>query len=525
MKLILISKSKRICIAYTKQNLQITQKEKYRLLDLELTIKPLDIEAGGKYIVVLNEAWSHQKGIYAGDRVQILKGKHKLIGIVDTSDTSIKPYEIGIFEEIETAYGFKAGEKVRIRRVEETTSPKLIKEKLDGKKLSFEEIQTIVKDIVTRRLSASEISAFAVSTYTRDWSMDEIADLTISMVETGEQLEWTKHPIANKHCLGGVPGNRTTLLVVPTIAAAGVAIPKTSSRAITSPAGTADTMEVFAKVEFRSNELQKIVNEINCCIAWGGAVDLAPADSAMIKVLNPLRLDPVPMTISSIMAKKKASGTTDLIIDIPYGKETKVPTKTEAKELSKKFEKIGRNLEINIKVLITEGSEPIGNGIGPILEARDVLKVLERREDRPKDLEEKSLKLCGELLKLIGKGDYKKAKEILESKQALEKFKEIIKAQKGNPKISVEDLQLARYTKEITATKSGKIKTINNFYITEIARRLGCPGLKDCGVFIHHHVGETVEKGQKLLTLHAKSKEELSETVSYLSNNEPIKIN
>ncbi|MEA2070422.1 MAG: thymidine phosphorylase [Asgard group archaeon] len=355
-------------------------------MDFTLSVKPLDIEAGGKYIVVLNEAWANHNGIYAGDRVKIKQGKHELIGIVDTSDTSIEKDEIGIFEEIEREYGFQAEDTVKIERVEKTESSKYIREKLDRKKLTQQKIDTIINDIVDRRITDSEIAAFVISTYTRKWSLEEIAFVTKAMVNTGEVLKWEEKPIMNKHCLGGVPGNRTTMIVVPIIAAAGLKIPKTSSRAITSPAGTADTMEVLAEVNFSSEEIKKIVQETNGCMVWGGKVDMAPADSAMIRVLNPLRLDPVPITIASIMAKKKASGTSHLIIDIPYGNKTKVPDKKAAKAFKEKFKKINEILEIKTTIVLTEGSQPIGNGIGPVLEAKDVLKVLEQKKDRLSDM-------------------------------------------------------------------------------------------------------------------------------------------
>lgn len=492
---------------------------------VKLKVKPLDIEAGGEYIVVLNEAEANELGIIAGDRIKITKDDKELIGIVDTSDKSIKRNEIGIFEEIEREYGLKSGETVTIKRLEKTESPSFIKDKLDGKTLSYEKIRTIIEDVVKHRLSEAEISAFAISTYTRDFTMKEIANLTKAVVEAGEQLEWDTTPICNKHCLGGVPGNRTTPIIIPIIAAAGLTIPKTSSRAITSPAGTADTVEVLADVNFKAKEIKEIVQKTNGCLVWGGGMNMAPADSEFIKVLNPLKLDPPPLTLTSIMAKKKSSGTTHLIIDIPFGKRTKVENKKQATSLAQKFKKIGNMMDIKTKVVLTHGSEPIGKGIGPLLEARDVLKVLEQKEDRPLDLEQKSLQLAGELLELGGvESGQKKAKKILKSQKALEKFKEIITAQNGDPTITSKDLTPAEYTKIIRAEKNATIEHIDNIYISEIARRLGCPGLKSTGVYLHEHKGVEIEKEDKLLTLYAKNKEDLKDASNYLNNHFPFKL-
>lgn len=494
-------------------------------MDPKLKVRPLDIEVGGEYIVVLNEDWANKKGIIPGDRIKITRNGKELIAIVDTSSKRIKKGEIGIFEEVEQAYGLKPGDKVNIKRIEETDSPRYIKKKLDGKKLSYKEIKTIIRDIVDNRLSDAEISAFVVSTHTRNFSMKEISYLTRAVAETGEVLKWDEKPICNKHCLGGVPGNRTTMVVVPIVAAAGLKIPKTSSRAITSPSGTADTVEVLADVSFNAEDLKKIVDKTNGSMAWGGATNMASADAKMIKIRNPLRLDPKPLLLTSIMAKKKASGSTHVLIDIPYGERAKV-TKKEAKNLKKEFKRVGNMANIKTKVLLTDGSEPIGNGIGPLLEVRDVLKILERKDDRPLDLERKSIKLASEILKMTGKFDKpkEKTKEILESGKALDKFKEIIKAQDGDSSVTSSDLNPAEFKKVIKASKEGKIKHIDNIYISETARRLGCPGLKKSGVFLHHHTGDRVKEGEKLLTLYANNKADLEGAYEYYSENNPVRI-
>src|SRR3989344_2670640 len=233
-------------------------------------------------------------------------------------------------------------------------------------------------------------------------SMQETAWMTESIVETGQKLNLRKKIIADKHSIGGIAGNRTTPIVVSICSAAGLTIPKTSSRAITSAAGTADVIETIAKVDFSISELKGIITRVNACMIWGGSLGLAPADDKIIQVERLLKLDPEPQLLASIMAKKIAVGATHVLIDIPCGKTAKV-TRQEAVKLKKNFLDLSRYFKIKLECVLTDGSQPIGNGIGPVLEMRDVLAVLKQSPSRPIDLEKKSLFLSAGLLELAGR--------------------------------------------------------------------------------------------------------------------------
>ncbi len=387
-----------------------------------------------------------------------------------------------------------------------------IKKKLRGEKLDYNEIYHIVKDIVNNELTDIELTYFVASTYINELTIRETIDLTNAIINTGKVLKINKFPVVDKHCIGGVAGNRTTMVVVPILAATGLTVPKTSSRSITSPAGTADTMEVLCNVGFKIKQLKKIINKTNACMVWGGAVNLAPADDKIIKVEHPVSLDPVGQLLASILAKKKSVSTTHLLIDIPVGRGAKIEKKKDAKELKRRFEIIGKKLGFVIKVVITNGKQPIGNGIGPALEARDVLKVLKNDKDAPLDLKEKSIYIAGEILELakkVKKGYGKKmASDLIESGMAYKKFVEIIKAQ-GGKEIAPDKIRIGKYSYNVKAGKTGKIDYINGNIISKIAKVAGAPKDKGAGIFLHVHLGYNVKKGDKLYTIYSDSKEKL----------------
>jgi len=242
--------------------------------------------------------------------------------------------------------------------------------------------------------------------------------------------------------MGGVPGNETTMIIVPIIASLGITIPKSFSKAITSPAATGECVKTLMDIEFNKEEIYKLVKKTNSCLIWGGGLSLAPADDRIIKVSYPISMEPHSKAVISIMAKKAAMGITHCVIDIPMGKTAKVHSMEDALELKKKFEYVGKRFGMKMKVEITDAKQPIGAGIGPTLQTREVLRVLEQHPKRPIDLENKALYLASKLVELTGyakKSDSLRiVTEQLRLGNALKKMKEIIKAQGGDPKIGCE---------------------------------------------------------------------------------------
>lgn len=406
-----------------------------------------------------------------------------------------------------------------------------VRKKLLGKKLSYKEIYSIMDEISKKKFGDVLTTYFAASGYSKGFSNEELFYLTKAMVETGEKLEFPGI-VADKHSIGGIPGTRTTPIVVSIVAAAGYKIPKSSSRAITSPDGTADDMEVLAPVNLTKEQIYKAVEKTNGCIVWGGSFNLAPADDILIQVERPLLFESYDKIVVSIMAKKIAFGSNHIIIDLPYGKTTKVHSLKDAEILKSKFEFLARKFKVKIKVIIYKTSEPAGRGIGPVLEIRDALRVLEQTDDRPMDLEVRSLNLSTELLELCLKDDEKTRKYVeknfkntyswvlylLQEKVALEKFKQIIEAQGGNPKVESSLLPLGKFVQKETANKSGIVNELNIRNLTAIARILGAPLSKSSGIYLDRKLGESVKIGDTIYTLFAQNVYNLKEAVEALAN-------
>lgn len=482
--------------------------------------KQIAIEVGNKYIILLNKQTAHHLDLHTADRVYIKNAGKDIIALVDISEM-MKDGEIGLYTEAWKKLEVKKGDRrVAVGIANKPESVIYIREKLDGIKLNTKKIDKIIEDLIEERLSDVEITYFVSGCYTHGLDDNETVELTKAIVRHGGKLVFKDKIVLDKHCIGGVPGNRTTLITVPICAAAGLRVPKTSSRAITSPAGTADTMEVLANVTIDAKKLTKIANKIGAFISWGGGVDLAAADDYMIRVRNPLSLDPQGMLLASILAKKHSVSANHIIIDIPYGPDVKVMNPQDALPLKKRFEKIASLLGMKIKVVMTDGKQPIGNGIGPILECIDCLKVLKNEADAPEDLREKSLFIAGEALELTGKAKkgqgYTMAKNILISGKAYKKMQEIINAQ-GRKKTA---LQPGKLTYDVKATRNGKITHINNKLISRYARMAGAPINLGAGVYIHKKINDMVKKGNILFTIYAENNARLTNTLEYLNPNE-----
>ncbi len=492
---------------------------------MELKIKTLKWSAGLP-VVILNQKTAEKIGVHPQDRITIKtlsQHPRELSAVTDSIKKIVGFGEIAVSSELSEILGLKSREKVEVNLSEPVVSVDYIRKKMNGHTLNENEINSIVKDIVSNSISEAEIALFVSSINKYGMSLEEIIFLIKSFLKTGNRLSLKNKFIVDKHSIGGIAGNRTTPLVVSICAAAGLIVPKNSSRAITSPAGTADVIETIARVEFSIKEVEKIIRKTNACMIWGGGLGIVPADSKIIRVEKSLKIDPKPMLIASIMSKKIAAGSKYILIDIPYGKGAKV-NKKEAIILKRKFEYLGKYFKKKIKCVLTDGSQPIGSGIGPALELRDVIKILNPEEMGPKDLEEKSLFLAGEIFEMTGlskKGYGKKfAQNILSSGKAYEKFKEIIEAQEG----SLKKLRNSKFQRDVLAKKSGKIVQIDNKKINSLARYAGCPADKFSGVYLHKKRGDFIKKKQKIITIYADSISRLRSALSYYEKDAPIRI-
>lgn len=485
-----------------------------------LKVKILNIDSGGKPIVFLNNNDADELNITASERVTI-QAKKKITAIINISST-IERGLIGVTEEVRKILSLKQNSKVNVEIAPFPKSLQFIRNKLSGKKLLYLEIKEIVQDLVDGNLSENEISAFVTALHIDKIDLDEATSLSRSMVDTGKTLSIGKKIIIDKHSIGGVPGDKTTLLVVPIIASEGFTIPKTSSRAITSVAGTADRAEVLMPVEFTAHKMMNILNKSNGCIVWGGAIELAPADEIFVKTEFSLHIDP--LLLPSIMSKKKAVGATHLVVDIPTGRGAKMKTTGEADLLARDIMELGRRLGIHTYCVVTFGEQPIGNAIGPALEAKEALEVLMNKKQVP-DLVDKACNIAGSMFELLGrKNGYDLAKKILKSGKAEQKMREIIKAQGGKYTILPEEILIGKYPMFIRSEKSGQIIWMENRILVEIGRAAGAPKDKGAGIIFNKKIGDQVQKGDLLFTVYAEKAYKLDRVKYVLSTQTPLGV-
>lgn len=472
---------------------------------MDLKARPLELEAK-KPIVILNREDAGELDVRPLDRVELSYKGRKATAIVNVAERFVKQGEIGLYGAVQESLRAVPGDPVKVNASLPPESLVSIREKLSGKTLKYQEIREIIEDVISNRLSDIEITAFVTSLYTHGMTMEETAALANSMTLTGKTLKLGRGEVHDKHSLGGVPGDKTTLVLVPLVAAAGLTIPKTSSRAITSPAGTADRVECLCPVELSLEEIRRVVRKTRGCMVWGGAVDLAPADDIFIQIEYPLSIDP--LLLPSVMSKKKAVGAKYLVIDMPTGKGTKIKTIGEANELAERFIELGDRMDIRVSCISTFGEQPVGFAIGPALEAREALKTL--MGSGPPDLVDKALDLSAALFSFKSRGDgYRKALHILRSGKACKKLREIIGAQGGDPGIKPEDIPIGPKSAEVRAGSSGRILWVSNRDFVEIARASGTPKNKGAGLLLHRKLGDRVRKGDVLFEVFAEKRYKL----------------
>jgi len=485
----------------------------------------LDFEAGGKSIVFMNREDVQDLGVHSLDRVK-LSGKGKeLISIIDITDKLCKKGEIVANSEVANFFKLKLGDSLEVKPTGKPQSVAYIRQKIRNHILNKNQMRKIIEDVVCNNLSDIEMSAFVTALDVNGLSIDEAKHLSEAMIETGKRIRIsTRKKIVDKHSIGGIPGDKTSMMAVPIIAASGLVIPKTSSRSITSPAGTADRMEMLCPVEHSVNEIVKIVKKTNGCLVWGGALDLAPADDAFIKVEHPLGIDP--LLLPSIMSKKKSVGSRYVVIDIPTGRGAKIKTIGSAHNLAQNFIELGNRMNMKINCAVTFGEQPLGHSMGPALEAREALQTIMARGKGPVDIVEKVTHVAGVLFELTGmKNGKEKAFQILKSGKAERKMRQIISEQGGNPKIKPDDIPLGKYKIDVKPKyEVGRVLWIRNAEIAAIAKTAGAPKDHGAGIYLHKKVGDKVKKTDTIYTIYSNSKHKLKEAEELAEDYKPIFI-
>ncbi len=487
---------------------------------LYLKTKKVDIGSGDEINILLNEADSEKIGIHEGDIVAFRWKDTEIYVEANETRTEVAPGEVGLFEELWSEYKISDGEHVTVDLVQRPESMEFIKKKILGHKLTEEELMMIMKEVGQRKLTEVDV-AFLMSTFFNPgFDEEETLWMTKGMANSGSVLSFKDAKgngsiVVDKHSIGGVAGKAVTPIVVPLLASCGLVIPNTSTRAITTPAGTSDILETVMPVHLNSDQIMDTVKKTGACMVWGGALDLAPADDVIIHAERGLHLESFQKVLVSIVAKKIAMGITHIVIDIPMGKGTKVQNVEDAQLLKDQFINLFKKVGIICEVYLRTAKGPDGNGIGPNMEMRETLKILERKEDRAKHLESIAIDMAAIVLEMSGKAGEGEGKTLalnqLDSGAVLEKFWEIATTQGAMKKYKSEEITIAPLKFDVMATRDGTIDTINNREIVKIARAIGNPGIKQAGLYMHKMQGENIKSGDLLFTIYATSAERLEQ--------------
>ena len=462
------------------------------------------------------------EGLGTQVRVSVRTGSREIIATLYQVDSeALGRDQAGLSESAWALLELRDGDTVYIRHPRPLDSYSALRRRVFGNRLDSTSIFMVINDIAADRYSDVHIGSFLTACTTLPLDIDETRSLTRAMVDTGMRLQWATSTVMDKHCVGGLPGNRTTPLVVAIVAAHGLTIPKTSSRAITSPAGTADTMETLAPVNLPITQIRRVVESEGGCVVWGGAMQLSPADDIMIRVQRALDLENDGQMVASVLSKKIAAGATHVVIDIPVGPTAKVRSVAAADHLQQLLEAVAADFGLEIVTLRTDGSQPVGRGVGPALEAWDILAVLQNQGNAPADLRLRACLLAGALLEMAGKVEKglgaHMAEETLRDGRAWKKFQAICDAQGGMRVPPRADLQ-----EPLLAAESGVLTSVDNRKLARLAKLAGAPESKAAGLEIYVRPGEQVTQGQPVCVVHAQSQGELEYALTYAQANPDI---
>jgi len=478
-----------------------------------LSLRRMPVHAGREHIAYLPAGGTPVSAFGYGGRgnVEVLAGTASVRARVHVLDFPelLGNGEIGLSQEAFTELGLPEGSEVTIRRTPSPESRRALTDKIRGEELDESQYDLLVRDIIEGRYPDGEVAAFLVAA-TQKLSDAEVLALARVRTRYAEPIRWNEKIVVDKHSMGGIPGSRITLIVVPIIAAHGLAMPKTSSRAITSAAGTADAMETVARVDLTPDQVRHTVMQARACIAWNGRLNHSVVDDVMNAITRPLGIDSNRWSVASILSKKLTAGSTHVIVDLPFGPRAKLKTEAQANELAALFESVGAGLGLTVRAFATDGSGPIGRGIGPALEVRDVGWVLDSHPDAPADLREKALFFASQILAwdpAVGSVEEGRriAETLLRSGAARTAFERIVDAQGRRDK----PVLPSALVHTVSSRRAGVISGIDGWVIAGIARRAGAPLDKGAGIDLLCPIGSLVEVGDPLFRIHAATQTDL----------------
>ncbi len=403
----------------------------------------------------------------------------------------------------------------------------LIEKKRDGFELTKEEIQFLINGFTNGEIPDYQMSAFSMAVFFKGMTKEERVHLTEAMVQSGDQIDLSgiEGIKVDKHSTGGV-GDTTTLVLAPLVASVGVPVAKMSGRGLGHTGGTIDKLESIKgfHVEITNDEFIDLVNK-NKVAVIGQSGNLTPADKKLYALRDvTATVDSIPLIASSIMSKKIAAGADAIVLDVKTGSGAFMKSLEDAKELAKTMVDIGNGVGRKTKAIISDMSQPLGFAVGNALEVKEAIDTL--KGQGPEDLHELCLTLGSHMVVSAEKAaDYQQAREMLEEAihngKALESFKTFLAAQGGDASV-VDDptkLPTASYTIAVPAKQSGYVAEITAETIGVAAMILGAGrATKESvidlavGVVLHKKVGDSVQAGEALVTIHS-NKENVQEAM------------
>ncbi|UWE02964.1 pyrimidine-nucleoside phosphorylase [Laceyella sacchari] len=394
----------------------------------------------------------------------------------------------------------------------------LIEKKRDGGELTTEEINFFVQGYTRGEIPDYQVSALAMAIYFRDMTDRERADLTMAMVRSGETIDLSaiEGIKVDKHSTGGV-GDTTTLVLAPLVAALDIPVAKMSGRGLGHTGGTIDKLEAVEgfHVEISKEQFVELVNKHKIAVI-GQTGDLTPADKKLYALRDVTgTVSSIPLIASSIMSKKIAAGADAIVLDVKTGAGAFMKTVEDAKKLAQAMVRIGNNVGRKTMAVISDMSQPLGRAIGNALEVKEAIDTL--RGKGPKDLEELCLALGRQMVFLAGKAEsLEEAEElirgVIQNGKALEKFKEFLANQGGDPSVvdHPEKLPQAAYQIEVPAKTDGVVAEMIADEIGTAAMWLGAGrATKESeidlavGLVMNKKIGDPVKAGESLVTIHA----------------------
>ena len=490
------------------KNLQINNQEHKEIFSAKIV--SFDIQDWNGSIVMLNAEQAAEYGIKDNDKISLIRKNEEFVVDVSLTDSYVQANEIWVTKDFLNEYPIIPWDTVIVSFVKNNPlSMQAIRKKLLWKKITDEEIDAIIEDIKNNKIHELVLAYYVATSFFYKSDIHELAYTTKATAYTWDMYRFPGI-VAWKYCIWWVPGNETTMIVIPILASLWITVPKTFSKAITSPAATGECVNVLMDIEFDKQEVIRITDKVGDCLVWNEKLNLAPVNDRIIKVSAPLGMEPYARMISSIMAKNYAMWINHCLIDIPMWPTAKVATMKDAKRVAKRFQEIWEYLWIKMDVEITDGSQPIGRWIWACLQAREALRILQQHKDKSEDLEQKAIFLAAKILLLCwAAGSLSNAKNLaktqLENGEAWKKMQEIIKAQNWDPNIKSEDIQLGKFSHDVTADKDCIISKVDMRHLNTMVRWLWAPKEYQAGIYLHKRLWDKVKRWEVIYTIYSPS--------------------